>query len=159
MQDITGHVVGCEASYCTISWAEAVRRYGRRTALFLLQTTPHSKAGRMRIPSPGHTLRQQLLADVAALDIWPTHAPLIFLLDSAILPCYRTRRRILNTWQVWAVAVGGPIVSGLLLWGVLDDMQDANRLTALEIRVEHLEEQATKTIEIVLGLLQESGGQ
>ena len=65
----------------------------------------------------------------------------------------------MNTWQAWVVAVGASMVSGLVMWRIVNDMQDANRLTTLEIRVEHLEEQTAKMIDIVLGLLQGAGGQ
>lgn len=65
----------------------------------------------------------------------------------------------MTSWQTWTLAVGGPVVSGLLLWGILGNRQDAHRLTALEVRVEHLAEQTTTMRDIVLGLLRGAGGQ
>ena len=54
--------------------------------------------------------------------------------------------------------MGGPVIAGLLTWGILDKMADVDRLTALGIRVEHLEEHVAKMLEIVLELLQGAGG-
>ncbi len=65
----------------------------------------------------------------------------------------------MTAWQAWTVAIGGPGVSGLLMWRIVNDMQEASRLAALEIRVEYLEKQTTKMLEILLGLLQASGVQ
>lgn len=92
-------------------------------------------------------------------DPLATQNPLISLRRLWYSGVQNTEGRSMPTWQTWAVAVGGPIVSGLLMWGILNAQQDANRLTALEIRVEHLEGQTAKMLEIVLGLLQRAGGQ
>ena len=65
----------------------------------------------------------------------------------------------MKTWHAWAVAIGGPVASGLVMWKIVNDMQESTRLTVVEIRVEHVEKQMAGLVELVLELLQGSGVQ